>query len=71
MSGRSGEHAWDCRCSRDCCLDSAAQQYVDALAERDALTVAEAVEAAGARTPAEVERLTTLIQAQRQEQGRG
>lgn len=46
-------------------LDAAAQLYVDAVAERDAMTPEDAARAAGARTPAEVERLTGLIRAQR------
>lgn len=45
--------------------DQAAQIYVDALAERDAMTVEDAARAAGARTPAEFHRVCDLIREQR------
>lgn len=51
---------------RDLALDAAAQLYVDALAERDAMTPEDAARAAGARTAAEVERLAAVIRLQRQ-----
>lgn len=50
----------DCIC-RNCCLDRAAQIYVDGLADRDAMTARDAAVAAGARTETEIEALATRI----------
>jgi hypothetical protein len=50
----------ECRC-RDCCIDRAAQQYIDGLADRDQLTAEDAARAAGARTPDEISGLAARI----------
>lgn len=47
-------------------LDAAAQHYVDALAERDAMTPEDAARAAGARTPEQITALAERIRADRQ-----
>ena len=52
--------------AREAALDAAAQEYVDALAERDAMTPEDAARAAGARTAEQVEQLAARIRADRQ-----
>ena len=59
-------HAAACTC-RDCCLDRAAQLYVDALAARDAMTAEDAARAAGARSPEQIQTLAAQIRADREE----
>lgn len=46
---------------RDAALDAAAQEYVDALAERDSLNPREAARAAGARTEEDITALAQRI----------
>ncbi len=46
-------------------LETAAQLYIDALAERDSMTPEDAARAAGARTPAQINALAARIRADR------
>lgn len=61
----SAHHA-ACPC-RDCCLDRAAQVYVDGLAAVDAMTPTEAAVAAGCRTPEEIAAFTARLVAERED----
>lgn len=53
--------------TREECIDAAAQIYVDALAERDAMSPEDAARAAGARTPEQVASLAARIRADRKQ----
>jgi hypothetical protein len=59
-------HATACTC-RDCCLDRAAQVYVDGLAALDAMTPTEAARAAGCRTEPEIAAFVARLRAEREE----
>lgn len=51
-------------------LDTSAQHYVDAVAERDGRSPEDAARAAGARTPADITALAARIAADRQQTAR-
>lgn len=58
-------HVRACSC-RECCLDRAAQAFVDGIAERDAMTPHDAAVAAGARTPEQIDALAERIRRDRE-----